>query len=804
MFKKLFAPKKHQGMDTMIPWYALLEPNIVLCKDGSLLALFEYRAPDASNISHEEMLLLVEKTNEAVKTLSDGFTLYFDVNRFVQASYSKNEENHFPDEVSRLMDDERRKMFESGAFFESRYHVAIHYNSHQQKLKKLEHWLFNDGDGEEKEFAQVVNFFKARVHEFALYLKYSVKMMDLSERHDGDLFQSDACDFLHYTLTGELKKLSMPLPTLDLHLKIGQKDFIAGAISKIGDKFIQCISIDGFPDSVYPGILSILDSMNVPFRWCTRFVMQNRDQAEKNLEKIEKSWAGKVFSYRDTIKMNSGSNGVRGNEYAHHMSNDANTALNKEREGDVRYGYYTSTIVVMDEDLERLKKRAAFIKEIIANSNHFNVRIENLNNEEAFFGTLFGRIDCNVRKAQLNTMNLSNLIQLSSVYSGEAYAPSPFLPENSPPLAFARTNGSNPFRLNAHVRDLGSMLIVGPSGGGKSTLLAFLMAQFLRYKDARVFAFDIKESLYAITKSVQGTHYHLGADAMSFCPMGLVDDQASMAWGVEYITQLMLMQGLTLSIRQKDMLNHAIQSIAEDEHKDLSNLLHFLPDADMAYALKHFCRSGQLGGLLDGKKNDIRFNHFNTFELDSILKMGQKNLVAVLAYLFFYIEKSLDGRPTIIVLEEVWAVMARDFLREKFTEWMVTLRKKNCSLWFTTQNLAQLYSEIDTLAAVIDTTATKIFLPNANAASMGTKDRPGSFEMYKMFGLTDHEIQHVIAKATPKKDYYIAQAQGSRLVQFDFGAEVLRYCGVSSVQDVEHFKKMENSACLSENLKGVA
>ncbi len=51
----------------------------------------------------------------------------------------------------------------------------------------------------------------------------------------------------------------------------------------------------------------------------------------------------------------------------------------------------------------------------------------------------------------------------------------------------------------------------------------------------------------------------------------------------------------------------------------------------------------------------------------------------------------------------------------------------------------------------------------------------------------------MIAKATPKKDYYIAQAQGSRLVQFDFGREVLRYCGVSSVQDVEHFKKSENS-----------
>ena len=50
--------------------------------------------------------------------------------------------------------------------------------------------------------------------------------------------------------------------------------------------------------------------------------------------------------------------------------------------------------------------------------------------------------------------------------------------------------------LNLHVQDVGHTMIAGPIGAGKSTLSAFILAQFLRYE-------------YALTKSVQGTHYHL-------------------------------------------------------------------------------------------------------------------------------------------------------------------------------------------------------------------------------------------------------------------------------------------------------
>jgi type IV secretory pathway VirB4 component len=67
----------------------------------------------------------------------------------------------------------------------------------------------------------------------------------------------------------------------------------------------------------------------------------------------------------------------------------------------------------------------------------------------------------------------------------------------APPLFYAKTEGSTPFRFSLHVGDVGHTLIVGPTGAGKSVLLALMAMQFRRYADAQVFAFDFGGSIRA-------------------------------------------------------------------------------------------------------------------------------------------------------------------------------------------------------------------------------------------------------------------------------------------------------------------
>ncbi len=120
----------------------------------------------------------------------------------------------------------------------------------------------------------------------------------------------------------------------------------------------------------------------------------------------------------------------------------------------------------------------------------FTARVETVNAVEAFLGTIPGHTIENVRRPIMHTLNLAHLMPLTTIWPGLARNPCPFYPQPAPPLTFAATTGATPFRLSLHVGDVGHTLVLGMTGGGKSTLLGLLMAQHYRYAKAQIFAFD--------------------------------------------------------------------------------------------------------------------------------------------------------------------------------------------------------------------------------------------------------------------------------------------------------------------------
>src|SRR5262249_59339751 len=126
----------------------------------------------------------------------------------------------------------------------------------------------------------------------------------------------------------------------------------------------------------------------------------------------------------------------------------------------------------------------------------------------------------NVRKALLHTLNLADLLPLTSVWVGLPTNPNPFFPADTPPLMLTATGGQTPFHLNLEVDDVGHTLIEGPSGSGKSTLLTMLMAQWRRDEDAQVFAFDKGYSAFPLCSACGGDFYDIGADErVVFAPL---------------------------------------------------------------------------------------------------------------------------------------------------------------------------------------------------------------------------------------------------------------------------------------------
>src|SRR5690606_7898506 len=108
-------------------------------------------------------------------------------------------------------------------------------------------------------------------------------------------------------------------------------------------------------------------------------------------------------------------------------------------------------------------------------------------------------------------------------------------------------------------------------------------------------------------------------------------------------------------------------------------------------------------------------------------------------------------------------------------EWLKTLRKKNASVVFATQSLADI--ETSSIApAIIESCPTRIFLPNERAAE------PQIAAIYERFGLNDRQIE-ILSRATPKRDYYCQSRRGNRLFDLGLGEVALAFAAASSKTD---------------------
>ena len=76
------------------------------------------------------------------------------------------------------------------------------------------------------------------------------------------------------------------------------------------------------------------------------------------------------------------------------------------------------------------------------------------------------------------------------------------------------------------------------------------------------------------------------------------------------------------------------------------------------------------------------------FETEGLIGAGAAP--AVLTYLFHRIEGRLDGRPTLLIIDEGWLVLDDPAFAQQLREWLKTQRKKNASVVFATQSLSDI------------------------------------------------------------------------------------------------------------------
>lgn len=63
-----------------------------------------------------------------------------------------------------------------------------------------------------------------------------------------------------------------------------------GLTPKVENRFLGVVAIDGLPAESWPGILNSLDLMPLTYRWSSRFIFLDAEEARAKLERTRKKW----------------------------------------------------------------------------------------------------------------------------------------------------------------------------------------------------------------------------------------------------------------------------------------------------------------------------------------------------------------------------------------------------------------------------------------------------------------------------------------------------------------------------------
>ena len=111
----------------------------------------------------------------------------------------------------------------------------------------------------------------------------------------------------------------------------------------------------------------------------------------------------------------------------------------------------------------------------------------------------------------------------------------------------------------------------------------------------------------------------------------------------------------------------------------------------------------------------------------------------------------------------------------RIRQWLKTLRKKNVSVIFATQSLADIQNS-SIAPAIVESCASRIFLPNPQATESQIRS------IYEGFGLNTRQID-IVATSQPKRDYYYQSRLGNRVFDLGLGPVALAFAGASSPED---------------------
>jgi type IV secretion system protein VirB4 len=444
-------------------------------------------------------------------------------------------------------------------------------------------------------------------------------------------------------------------------------------------------------------------------------------------------------------------------------------AADKAESGALGFGVHQMTITVFASEEAALDSEVARIRGI-AHQNGMRLVREVTALEAAFFAMHPGNMDYRARDMTVSSINFADMAALHAADTGTEKAR---LPWATPITAFQTLQGSL-HRFSFHEPGdpaaeptNGHTLVLGKSGGGKTTTVAFLAAQAQR-AGGRTIIFDKEAGLKMAVHALGGRYAELRAGRPTgLNPLATEAGERGEAWLLDWLVALLESRSGPMTPLQSEALKSAIaqNGKAREGLRNFQSFQELFGDVgdglDLAQRLREWGPDGRYGWVFGEAREpvvDFTSHDVTAVDLTEILDLGTER-TAILGYLFRRIEMLIEEkRPTLILIDEAWKVLDDEYFARKLAEWLVTARKKNVVVVMMTQFPSQIRGS--KARSILEALPNQLLFPNGEAASRD----------YDSFRLTDGELDFVLNPIPGQRLVLSRSPRGSTVLNVDLKA----------------------------------
>ncbi|MGN6357927.1 MAG: VirB4 family type IV secretion/conjugal transfer ATPase [Novosphingobium sp.] len=743
--------KKEAQAGERLPYLSLIDENVVLLRDGSVMISLVVPGISFETADSAELNAQTATREVLLRSALDArFVLYHHViRRRVQVELGGT----FDDPIAAHIDDRWRERLSHGALYVNDQFVTLVRRPARGKAgwaDKVSRMLKRGRAPVEAEEADIRALRAAATSMVASLGGYGARLLGDYETATGVC--SEVLELLSVLYNGEMRPVRRPAKQADIGLMLPYKrvSFGLDAIeqrSASAAQFAAVLSLKDYPDSTGPGLMDAL--LRLPFEMVLTesYAPADRQVARERIDlAIRRLKAADEEAMAERREMQS-----------------ARDALGV---GAVAFGDHHLSVLVRTDRLGELDDAAAACAAALADTGAVAVR-EDVNLEPCFWGQFPGNEAYLVRRALISSANMAcfgslhgfALGQASGNHWGEA-------------VTLLQTTSQTPFFFNFHASgsgggDLGNFTVIGPSGSGKTVVMNFLAAQAQKY-NPRTILFDKDRGAEVFVRGIGGTYSRVAAGhPTGFNPLALPDSAANRAFLRDWLGVLLQATGpeelATIAGAVDAAYSHDAALRRLSHFRELLSGSRRPQPGDLASRLEAWIGpngngpGGEHGWLFDNADDRLDLSARTLgFDMTALLETPRLR-TPVMMYLFHRIEERLDGHPTMILIDEGWKALDDEVFAARIRDWLKTLRKRNALVGFATQSARDaLDSRIAT--ALVEQTATMIFMPNARA-------RPEDY--CEGFGLTAHELDLIRSLPAHSRCFPIRQPDASVVVRLD-------------------------------------